>query len=391
MIDVVASLVAVVTSSVLSLRVLNQYRRRGRPYQLAWAVALVLFALAAACQFYGQIAGWSPDLYRLWYLSGAILAAAYLGQGELYLFAPRRVADATSVVLLLASVYAVLAVRQAPIDLGLALSGGVASGLGMPPGVRLLTPFLNGYGTTVLLGGVIRSVSSFLWNGGSGQRAMGTGLIGAGAVVVAAGGTLARLGIPGVLYSAEAAGIVMIYTGFVLTTRPTTPSVLSPSLLARRRRTIVRVGVGLGATTLFSLVIALPILPWTMGIVTAAKHVYIASVPASNPGAYLVTRQGVMELFAWYVEPPTFPSDAPDLFAGDVREVVVVQKQFDPPDRYRLYRFDDHTAITWRSAIRHGEQLTLVPAVPLRAGSYVLLRPTDSMYGGETFHYFRLK
>jgi hypothetical protein len=227
----VISLLATAVSLGLTVQVGRQCLERRRPYQVVWMAALGLFTIGVGCQFLAEVAGWTPTLYRLWYLSGAILAAAYLGQGTVYLMTPRRLAHGLMLVLGLGTVLGTFLAFRAPVNLGAALSGVSVSGQGMPAYVRILTPFFNIYGTLWLVGGAFVSVGRYRWNGGSGQRALGTALIGVGAIVIAVGGTLTRFGIPGVLYLTELVAVLIIFTGFTLTARRprATPAPASPS------------------------------------------------------------------------------------------------------------------------------------------------------------------
>lgn len=146
--------------------------------------------------------------------------------------------------------------------------------------------------------------------------------------------------------------------------------------------------IGGGAAALVLLMAVLPFLPFPMGIVTDAKHVYTDTVPAENRGAYLTTDDGAMQLYTWRVEPTEFPSDAPGVQADRIHDVVVVLKVYDPPEDYRLYELDGGHEVRWVST---GEDdaghLVLHPPV-LSPGRYMLVVPTDSMYGGVTRHYF---
>jgi|GEM_PF-125587 len=374
----------------LAIQVSRQYWRRRRTYQLVWSAALFLFAVGAGCQLAAGVWGWSTALYKLWYLSGAILTAAYLGQGTLYLQARRRTAHVVMGILLLASLYAALAVWRAPVDLGQALAGASISGQGMPKNVRLLTPFFNVFGTLLLVGGALRSSWFFLWNGGGNSRAAGTALIAVGALVVAFGGTLARFNSPAALYVTEMTGVATIFAGFWLTDRREQSKPWTPESLAHRRKRVTTWGVGFGVVTLLGLVASLPVLPWTMGIVTSAKHVYIDQVPEENRGFYLLTDQGVMQIFTWNLEPGEFPNDAPSLEAHSIRSMAVVQKLFDQPENYRLYNLTEDHQIPWQSTHSHGMQLYFQPQ-SLSPGEYMFVAPTDSMYGGKTWHYFRLE
>lgn len=159
----------------------------------------------------------------------------------------------------------------------------------------------------------------------------------------------------------------------------------------RRRRLLTRLGVGIGATVLLGSITILPILPWVMGIVTDARHVYTATVPPDNRGAYLVTKDGVMQLFAWHVQPEGFPADAPTLELGTVRAATIVQKQFGVPDSYRLLNLTTGESVEWASSGADGMHLTLRPAGELPPGDYMLIVPSDGMFGGNTLHYFRLE
>jgi hypothetical protein len=144
----------------------------------------------------------------------------------------------------------------------------------------------------------------------------------------------------------------------------------------------------MGVTALLGSVAILPALPWVMGIVTDARHVYAAEVPRDNRGAYLVTDRGVMQLYTWYVEPDGFPGDAPTLPAGSIREIAVVQKVFDDPEHYQLIDVSANRSIPWASSSKDGMRLTLRPEDDLQAADYLLVIPLDGMFGGQSWHYF---
>lgn len=76
-------------SALLSLAfaglVFEQWLRRRRSFQLVWTAGLLWYAISAGTQFLGAAVGWNAGLYRAWYLFGAVLVAAYLGAGTLYL------------------------------------------------------------------------------------------------------------------------------------------------------------------------------------------------------------------------------------------------------------------------------------------------------------------
>jgi hypothetical protein len=71
-------------SFALAALVLDQWRRRRRSFQIVWGLGLLWYGISSGTEFLGAF-GWSPTLYRLWYLFGALFVAAYLGAGTVYL------------------------------------------------------------------------------------------------------------------------------------------------------------------------------------------------------------------------------------------------------------------------------------------------------------------
>lgn len=218
--NLILSFIATGISLAFAGVVLGQYRRRRRPYQLVWGVALLLFAVGALGQMLAELGGWSPLLYRAWYLTGALLAAAYLGQGTVYLLAPRPLADATMVLLATLSLQGAALVSTLPVDLSRAIVGGFATGDGLPKTLLWLVVPLNVYGTVALVGGALWSIARTAARRKLDRRAEGTMLIAVGGLVVALGGTASRLGSPGFLYLAEAVGVALIFLGYLQTVAP---------------------------------------------------------------------------------------------------------------------------------------------------------------------------
>ncbi len=146
-----------------------------------------------------------------------------------------------------------------------------------------------------------------------------------------------------------------------------------------------------GVLIIFGALVSLSIMPWAMGIVGNVKHVYIPTLPKDNDGAYLMTDQGVMQLYSWYIEPDDYPSDAPTLQATNIHSIAIVMKQFDAPEHYILMNGTTGEQIRWGAVSKQGTQLILTPLNPLSPGEYELVAPTDGMFGGDTYHYFILQ
>ena len=164
-------------------------------------------------------------VFRLWYLFGAILVAAWLGQGTVYLLAKRRLANILLVLLALGSLYATIRVFTAEIDPSLLTTsvhtGSELSGHAIvTPGIRTLTPIFNLYGTVTLVGGALYSAWIFWRKRVLLHRTIGNILIAAGALAPAFGGTFSRFGFSGALYWGELLGVFLMFIGFIRATTP---------------------------------------------------------------------------------------------------------------------------------------------------------------------------
>lgn len=212
--DVIIPLVSSAVSLIFALTMLDQFFARRKSYQLVWAIGLLMFSISTGSMFWIVVWGMDETAYRLWYLFGAVLVAAYLGMGTLYLLTPRRVAHTILAVLLVASVYATFRVFNASVDLGTMLA---LSGEAMPQGVRLMTPFFNIFGTFALIGGAIYSAWSFWRRRFMPHRVVSNVLIAVGAILPALGGTLVRFGVSSSTAHALLIllGVVIIFVGFL--------------------------------------------------------------------------------------------------------------------------------------------------------------------------------
>ena len=186
---------------------------------------MIFYGIGGFCEgFYGAF-GWNPLIYRLWYLFGAILVAAWLGQGTVYLLAKKRWANILMVLLVLGSLYGTYKVFSAGLDpeqlttslhTGSELSGhAIVTG-----GVRSLTPIFNLYGTVFLVGGAVYSAWIFFRKRILLHRTIGNILIAVGAIAPAFGGAFSRMGVPAALYIGELVGAILMFIGFRRATTP---------------------------------------------------------------------------------------------------------------------------------------------------------------------------
>ncbi len=213
--NTVLPLISAIVSLVFAAVVLDQFFARRRPYQLIWAIGLLMYFVSTGTEFWTEAWGLNETVYRLWYLFGAIFVAAYLGMGTIYLLLRRNIAHTIMAVLLAVSVYAIYRVATADIGDLSALAG--LSGTAMPDEVRRMTPIFNIFGTLALVGGAIYSAWFFWRRRLMSRRAVSNILIAVGALLPAVGGTSLRLEAASltVFYLLELLGIVIIFIGFL--------------------------------------------------------------------------------------------------------------------------------------------------------------------------------
>ncbi len=189
---------------------------RPRPERITWALAFIVFAVAAGSEVIGATLGWNPALARMYYLCGAVLVVGVLALGELYLLFPGKLPPATTGLALLVTALAATIVWSAPIDPQRLQSEGWHA-IERGPVLVALAVALNAGGTAILAGGALYSAWAMRGKPELRQRAAGCLLIAIGTLTVASGGTLTRLGRPEYLYLAMSAGIAIIFSGVLLT------------------------------------------------------------------------------------------------------------------------------------------------------------------------------
>ena len=212
-------------STIFAIFVFRRYTERKGNHLLLWGIGMIFYAGGGFAEGYFGAFGWNTFIYRMWYLFGAILVAAWLGQGTVYLLAKKKWAHTLMVLLVLGSIYGAFKVFTAELDPTLLTTslhtGSELSGHAIvTPGVRSLTPIFNLYGTVTLVGGAAYSAWIFFRKRILLHRAIGNLLIAVGAILPAFGGAFSRFGISGGLYISEFLGAVIMFIGFIRATTP---------------------------------------------------------------------------------------------------------------------------------------------------------------------------
>ena len=161
-INTIVPFLSAIISFIFAFLVFKRYRNKGGAHLFLWGLGMTFYGIGGFCEAYYGAFGWNPLVFRLWYLFGAILVAAWLGQGTVYLLAKRRWANISMAILAVGSLYAAIRVFSAELDPSLLTTsvhtGSELSGHAIvTSGIRTLTPYLNLYGVVTLVGGAVYS------------------------------------------------------------------------------------------------------------------------------------------------------------------------------------------------------------------------------------------
>ena len=210
-----------------TIAVYKRYLQKKRTQLLIWTFGLFLYGLGTLSEVIMSIT-FSELVLRIWYLTGAMLTAAWLGQGTVHLLVRKRgVARTLTVVLSLLSFLVLGLIVMAPItsaaasyDVTQPISSQYKDILVRNDAIIFLTILLNLYGTVALVGGAIYSAFLFWRKRVLVQRMFGNILIAAGALLPAIGGSFLKIGLTDMLYISELFGVILMYAGFLVATAP---------------------------------------------------------------------------------------------------------------------------------------------------------------------------
>lgn len=208
---------------VFAVIVLSRYAKRGGLHLLLWGIGLVMYGLGTFAEAYLAF-GYSSFVLHMWYLFGAVLTPAWLGQGTVHLLVRREnVAKILLAVLILATIFAAIKVYSLPTDdaaynVNLPVSAQYQSVMERDGLARALVGIFAGYGTLALVGGALYSAYIFWRKRIMPQRVLGNVLIAAGALSPALGGTLVARGFGDYLFVSELIGAIVMFIGFRLAT-----------------------------------------------------------------------------------------------------------------------------------------------------------------------------
>jgi hypothetical protein len=205
---------AALVAPAFALSLYERRRDRRRPHELAWTAAMAMFMTASAALAAGAAVGWSPVLYRTFWLFGAVANVPILALGTVYLLADRRRADRVAAVVVIAVAVAAGVVIAAPLRAGALPRHHLAQGsevFGALP--RIAAGVGSGAGALVVFAGA-------LWSALRERRlVVGNLLIAAGTAITGASGLLNSIADAMTGFAITlVVGVTVIFVGFLVAT-----------------------------------------------------------------------------------------------------------------------------------------------------------------------------
>jgi hypothetical protein len=205
-----------------AIQLIRRYAARRREFEGVWAIALLMYAVASLAMFGGVVDEWSAAEFRTYWLLGAVLNVPFLFLGEVYLLAKRRsVAHGLFALLLLGSAVAACRILTTPLnephlDRAFPLGKEVFGDNSLP---YRLAQYYSFTAYFLLLGGLMWSAMQMGQRPDLRSRTAGVLLIAGGATIVAIGsGIGAGFRLVALFSFSLAAGVAVMYWGFVKTT-----------------------------------------------------------------------------------------------------------------------------------------------------------------------------
>jgi hypothetical protein len=218
--------VAAVASAAFAVAVLRQYAARRRPHQLAWGLALTMFAVASLALLAGVTVGWTPLSFKVYYLFGAVLNVPWLALGTVELLAGRATRRAYAAGLAVFTVLSLVLVVLARVDHGDLAGRLLPEGKQfLPAAVRVLAVLGNTVGTLIVVVGAVSSGLAMRSRRDQRPRFEGNLLIALGVLLAAGGGVFAFLASSDQLALGLALGASVMYLGFRRASAPARPPV----------------------------------------------------------------------------------------------------------------------------------------------------------------------
>jgi len=226
---------ATLIATAFTLSTADRWIKRRQPHELAWTIAMGLFAMGSACLWWAESTGWNIFVFRMFFLAGAVLNVSWLALGTVYLLGGHQLGNRVRQVLIWLSGFAtgIVLVAQTKVEVVVDQLPTGKEVFGVAP--RILAAVGSGVPALVIIFGalwsawrVLRKKNPALSTGAkrsvfsAGRLALGNVLIATGTLVLSASGTLAgRFGEDRAFAITLLVGVSILFFGFLVASNST--------------------------------------------------------------------------------------------------------------------------------------------------------------------------
>ncbi len=226
---------AALVACAFGLSTFDRWLRRRQPHELAWSIAMALFAVGSLALWWAESIGWTIGIFRLFFLCGAVLNVAWLALGTVYLLAGTRAGDIVRSWLIAASGFAAGVVAVSPAKTPLSRTEFPTGREVFSAAPRILAAVGSGVPALIIVAGALWSTwrvlrrNSPTLSGSTardvvspGRLAMGNIVIAFGTIILSASGLFAgRLGQDRAFAITLLMGVSVLFTGFLVASNST--------------------------------------------------------------------------------------------------------------------------------------------------------------------------
>ncbi len=227
------SVMTALLSFIAVIFLVDQFMYKPKAYKVVWAIGLFVYGVAGLAQTFAVSSHWTLMEYRVWFLTGAILAAPYLGMGTFYLLGPKKWANGLMTVIGAFSLYALyrtltvsltsvsgIPANETPQQWITTASFDAVVNTGkysiMPNDIVFVIIVLNSLGALTLVGGAAWSAWKLFRTHQNGNRFISMVLIVIGGLAPTAAGTLTKSGVSGAFYLLTFVGALFLLAGYLV-------------------------------------------------------------------------------------------------------------------------------------------------------------------------------
>jgi hypothetical protein len=105
---------AALVAFAFALITFDRWQLRGQSHDLAWTIAMILFAVGSLALWWAETTGWTLFIFRIFFVSGAVLNVAWLALGTIYLLTSKTTGDRVRKYLTSLSTFSIGVVLIAP-------------------------------------------------------------------------------------------------------------------------------------------------------------------------------------------------------------------------------------------------------------------------------------